>query len=152
MTSGPPYRAVDVARRMVEISIDKELWLTNLELQKVLYFTWVDYFAKYRVRLFEDQEFEAWKYGPVVPDVYYDYWLNVANLIFITDHPTNPIDSKTSDFLEEELRKYTGMSAGHLADKAHQEGSPWQRSYQEGDKTKIPFSAIEESVLSSSGI
>lgn len=152
MTGGPPYKAVDVARRMVEISIDKELWLTNLKLQKVLYFTWVDYFAKYRVRLFEDQEFEAWKYGPVVPDVYYDYWLNVANLIFITDHPANPIDSETSDFLEEELRKYTGMSAGHLVDKAHQEGSPWQRSYQEGDKTKIPFSAIEKSVLSSSGI
>lgn len=144
------YKAVDVARRMVQLSIDNGLWLTNLKLQKVLYFAWADYFRETKGgHLFDDRHFEAWKYGPVVPDVYYDHWLNVSRLIFATREPSEDV-SALDGFLLAELRKYNGYTAGQLVDMTHYDGSPWKEVYVEGRKEEIPFSLIETSATSSS--
>ena len=97
------HKAVDVARRMVQLSIENNLWITNLQLQKILYFTWIDYCKAGCGRLFEDQKFEAWKYGPVVEKVYYEYWLNVSRLIFFTKEPEEDM-SDVSDFLLDTLK------------------------------------------------
>ena len=139
------YKAVDVARRMVQLSIDNELWLTNLKLQKVLYFAWVDYYKETNGKhLFDDKKFEAWKYGPVVPDVYYDHWLNVSRLIFATLAPSEDV-SALDEFLLKELKKYNRYTAGQLVDMTHYDGSPWKESYVEGRKEEIPFRLIETS-------
>ena len=46
--------------------------MTNLRLQKLLYFAQGWYLARYGKPLFSD-EIEAWTYGPVVPEVYQTY-------------------------------------------------------------------------------
>lgn len=143
------YKAVDVARRMVQLSIENNLWITNLQLQKILYFTWIDYCRAGHGRLFEDRKFEAWKYGPVVEEVYYEYWLNVSRLIFFTKKPGEDM-SDVSDFLLDSLRKYQPMKTSVLVDMAHEEGSPWAECYEAGKKEEIPFSLIERSVSASS--
>ena len=143
------HKAVDVARRMVQLSIENKLWITNLQLQKILYFTWIDYYKSGRGRLFEDKHFEAWKYGPVVSDVYYEYWLNVARLIFITKSPEGDM-SDVSDFLLESLTTYRTKSASELVRLTHKPGSPWDLCYEEGKKEEIPFSLIESSVSNGS--
>lgn len=143
------YSAVDIARKMVRLSIDNGLWLTNLKLQKVLYYTWRDYYQKTGKRLFDDDPFQAWMYGPVVPSVYYEYWTNVASLIFITKDPESEIDEGVSQFLLDELIKYKKISASHLVNLTHAEGTPWSIYRAKGDRTKIPFEAIEETVCRS---
>lgn len=143
------YKAVDIARKMVRLSIDHGLWLTNLKLQKVLYYTWRDYYEKTGKRLFDDDQFQAWMYGPVVPSVYYEYWTNVASLIFITDDPAEEIDQDTSDFLLQELEKYRSISASDLVSLTHAEGTPWSICHAKGDKTEIPFKMIEDTVCRS---
>mgnify|MGYP003207661723 CR=1 FL=1 len=143
------YKAVDVARRMVQLSIENKLWITNLQLQKILYFTWIDYYKKGNGRLFEDKKFEAWKYGPVVKEVYYEYWLNVSRLIFFTKEPEEDM-SDVSDFLLDSLKKYQPMKTSVLVDMAHEEGSPWADRYEIGKKEEIPFSLIERSASANS--
>ena len=143
------FTAKSIARKMVRLSIDHGLWLTNLKLQKVLYYTWRDYYEKTGKRLFEDDRFQAWMYGPVVPSVYYDFWTNVASLIFITDDPEQEIDAETSDFLLEELEKYKSISASNLVNLTHAEGTPWSICHAKGDKTDIPSELIEDSVCRS---
>lgn len=66
------YSAKDIGRETVNLSIDSKCWISNLKLQKLLYFSWLEYYRRNGTPLFEE-EFEAWKYGPVVPSVYYDY-------------------------------------------------------------------------------
>lgn len=144
------YKAVDIARRMVQLSIDHKLWITNLQLQKILYFTWVDYYKETGTRLFEDQPFEAWKYGPVVSEVYFEYRSNMARLIFLTKEPEQDM-SDVSGHLLKSLEKYRAVTTRKLVDMAHEEGSPWERCYREGRKERIPFSMIERSVSASSG-
>lgn len=142
------YKAVDIAREMVRLSIVNDLWITNLQLQKILYFTWMDYYEAYRIRLFEDRHFEAWKYGPVVGDVYYEYWLNVSRLIFITKEPGSDM-SKVSDFLLKSLETFHVKSAKELMKMVHEPSSPWDVSYEEGEKREIPFPLMESSALMS---
>lgn len=143
------FKAVDVARRMVQLSIEHKLWITNLQLQKILYFTWIDYFKEGNGHLFDDQPFEAWKYGPVVHDVYYEYWLNVSRLIFFTKEPEEDM-SGISEYLLESLKKYHRIKTSELVDMAHEDGSPWAICYKVGKKETIPFGLIEKSVSVSS--
>ena len=49
------YNAVDLARRLIKLSIENEIWLTNMKLQKLLYFAWKDYYREHRRYLFEDE-------------------------------------------------------------------------------------------------
>lgn len=46
--------------------------ITNLRLQKLLYFIQVAFLLDYDEVAFTEN-IEAWPYGPVVPDVYFDY-------------------------------------------------------------------------------
>ena len=59
--------------------------LTNLKLNKLLYYAQGEYLARTGKPLFDD-EIQAWDYGPVVPVIYYKYKRNNANEITpITD-------------------------------------------------------------------
>lgn len=56
------------------INIAKYLFLhidniTNLKLQKIMFFTYVDYYRKYNEELLFEDQFEAWVYGPVIPEL-----------------------------------------------------------------------------------
>lgn len=46
--------------------------VTNLKLQKILYYVQGYFLAKFDRPLFPD-EIQAWKFGPVVPSVYYEF-------------------------------------------------------------------------------
>lgn len=143
------YKAVNIARRMIQLSIENRLWITNLQLQKILYFTWIDYYRDTGTRLFDDQPFEAWKYGPVISKVYLEYKSNMARPIFLTKEPDEDM-SAVSEHLLRSLEKYRAVPTGKLVDMAHAEGSPWERCYREDRMERIPFSMIERSVLASS--
>ena len=43
--------------------------ITNLQLQKLLFYAQAEYFNKHQRRLFEE-EIQAWRHGPVVKEVY----------------------------------------------------------------------------------
>lgn len=49
--------------------------ITNLQLQKILYYVQGYFLKNYGYPAF-DAEIEAWQYGPVVPEAYYDFCIN----------------------------------------------------------------------------
>ena len=76
------HSALDVARYIINYSNKKDYHISNLKLQKLLYFTQAYYLA------FTDshkpcfpERIEAWNFGPVVPEVYH------FHIIFQTDFP-----------------------------------------------------------------
>jgi uncharacterized phage-associated protein len=64
------HKALDIAHKLLQLATnsDDEL-LTNLKLQKMLYYQQGFHLARFETPLFEE-EMEAWMYGPVVPFVY----------------------------------------------------------------------------------
>lgn len=60
------YDAAEVAKFIITECFKSNIAISNLKLQKMLYFLWVDFFKKTGRRLFMD-DFCAWQLGPVVP-------------------------------------------------------------------------------------
>ena len=74
--------ARDVAAYFIQKSSEvNENDLTNLKLQKILFYTQAEHLHQRDVALFADP-IEAWKYGPLVADVY--NWLRGCGAYAIT--------------------------------------------------------------------
>jgi len=66
----PPYKAVQVANKFIELGKrDGVCDLTNMKLQKLVFFAHSAMLGDYDRPLIEE-EFRAWKHGPVVYDLY----------------------------------------------------------------------------------
>ena len=68
------YKVDDIANKILAkaTSNDCEDLITNLKLQKLLYYMQGFHLAFFNAPLF-NEEIEAWTYGPVVPESYYKY-------------------------------------------------------------------------------
>ena len=137
------YSAVDVAKYIVTYSNQKSKPVSNLKLQKILYFAWIDYFKQKNSYLFEDH-ICAWGFGPVVPAVYRRFCIYAGEPIN-RDYEAE-IKPEDTDTLNDIIDKYLDLSASELVSKSHKENHPWHRIYNngEGRQSQIPFELIVE--------
>jgi len=140
--------ALDVANYFIQASSqDHEPDLTNLKLQKLLYFAQGKYLAKFDKPLFEE-DVEAWNYGPVVKSVYHQFKHCGAFpiTVFDTNFTTSLPDDKMQ-FLNEVWSEYSKYSAEHLVDITHEENSPWEKHYESGQNNIIPHDELRQYFL-----
>jgi uncharacterized phage-associated protein len=123
-----PYPVLDIANELLRLADEGNGDLmTNLKLQKLLYYQQGFHLAYFGQPLF-NEDIEAWMYGPVVPVVYRNYEANGRVGI-------EPDATKTFEFnSEEELRLflkvydiYNQYSASYLIEMTHHE-SPWMQT------------------------
>ncbi|MDX9703757.1 MAG: DUF4065 domain-containing protein [Candidatus Auribacterota bacterium] len=98
--------------------------ITNLKLQKLLYYAQAWHLVFFEMPLF-DEDFKAWAYGPVLTSIYAKLKKHGNNEIPIIKHRTSNIgDPNVEQLLEEVLSVYGGKSVYHLIDLTHSE-KPW---------------------------
>ncbi len=115
-------------------------YLTNLKLQKLLYYSQAWHLALYDEPLFND-ELQAWVHGPVVPHVYGQYKAWGFNPI--TADATFPTLAKRSEKLIKEVyQKYSKFTGYELEQMTHEE-LPWNEA-----RGGIPLDQTSNSVLS----
>ena len=97
---------------------DQEL-ISNLKLQKLVYYAQGLYIAVYGKPLFSDK-IKAWNYGPVVPELYHYYKKHNSRGI-PADKNFNPktINRDTKKFLDEIYEVFGQFSAIRLMKLAH---------------------------------
>ena len=66
------YDAIDVARYVINYSQEIGSPVSNLKLQKILYFIQGIYLSTLDKPCFSD-DIEAWGFGPVISDVYHEF-------------------------------------------------------------------------------
>lgn len=143
---GTKYTAQDIADYIVQYCNSKKEPISNLQLQKILYFVWIDYYKENKEYLF-DEEFNAWRLGPVIISVYNRYCV----------YGGMPIVSYSSKhfpdlgLLDELIDRYRSMSASELVRKSHENRGAWDEIYNvqnkdsaRSDRGKIPFKLIIE--------
>lgn len=132
-------------------SLLQENDLTNLKLQKILFYAQAETLHKVGVPLF-NEPIEAWKYGPVVPQVY--EWLKGCGAYPITafdvDLASEEIDPAADRLLSDVWSRYNKYSAGYLVDKTHAEGSPWKTTYDKTRNNEIPIADVKNAELQAS--
>lgn len=122
------YDAIDVANHIIAYCNEMNYRISNLKLQKILYFVQADFLAQTNRACFVD-EIEAWEYGPVVPRVYQKFkFYGGSDIILIggVRHDViNWADERRINDMVDECIDYT---AGELVDITHRQ-RPWREAY-----------------------
>lgn len=99
--------------------------ITNLKLQKTLYYLQGYYSKKIGSPLFTD-DFEHWPYGPVIPSVYFAFCSFGADAIDVEPSaaPFSEYNSEEKKVIRDVINKCLSMTARSLVEQSHKE-SPW---------------------------
>lgn len=138
--------AIDIANYFVVLASNvDENDLTNLKLQKLLYFAQGRALAKTKNPLF-DEEIEAWALGPVVKSVY-DTFKGCGNFpITVFDTPAKPrnITAENQVFLNKIWEELGKFSAAYLVNETHKANTPWKKYYSKESINIIPKEEMAE--------
>ncbi len=116
------FTADQVADTLIFLARKRKIDISNLKLQKLLYYAQAWNLAFYGEPLF-NEEFEAWIHGPVVPRQFHRFkhlrWATI-------DTDVEPVmDAELHAHLEKILEAYGKASANQLERLSHSE-SPWR--------------------------
>lgn len=125
------HKALNIAKYIVNYFIEQNNPINNLQLNKILYLIQIDLNCK-----LIKEDFEAWSFGPVIPDVYYFFKDNGANTI--KRHYPVELNDETQIMLEGSLSVFHNMTAGELVTICHNKNSSWDIVYKEDKNNIIP--------------
>lgn len=147
MPSTPTPKAV--ARTLIEMAAKKGVAVTNLKLQKLLYFAHGFMLAQHGRPLI-GEPFEAWQYGPVVESLYHDLKIFGTGRIgpkdgFVPVWPELPASAlEEREAIGAVLDQLGGNSASELIRISHDANGPWHAVFKANTKNiRIEDSAIE---------
>jgi uncharacterized phage-associated protein len=123
------YSASTVAGHIVSYAHNHGIPITNLQLQKILYFLQLRFYGEKNAPLFDD-DIEKWKLGPVVPNVYHDYKIFGSNPITLVLKESNPFGEKISseheEIINEIIDKLLKEDGFNLVERTHKH-SAWKK-------------------------
>lgn len=127
--------ALAVANEFIKLSHSNERPITNMKLQKLVYFAQGFYAAMNNGERLFKEDFEAWKYGPVIPELYHKFKVYFAGAI-PANHPFKESseltdqEEKVIQWVYDNLGKYTAIQ---LSNFSHLENSPWATVFNNQD-------------------
>lgn len=125
-------RAMDLADYIVSSCSKENEPVSNLQLQKMLYFLQTVYCRATRGELLFDEEFEAWPYGPVLPEVYFSYSKYGGRAIDMSRSCSLGLPSNVMTFINDGIKTLRRKSPWELVRTSHASGSPWDQVWQNG--------------------
>jgi len=115
------YDAFDIAKYFLFKAQSDEELISNLKLQKLLYYAQGLHLAFFNSPLF-NKEIKAWTYGPVVPELYHMYKKHSsAGIPADESFDPNNIDEETQEYLDEIYEVFGQFSALRLKDLTHED-------------------------------
>ncbi|MBQ3001214.1 MAG: DUF4065 domain-containing protein [Bacilli bacterium] len=125
---------IDVAAKYIVNKAE----ITNLSLQKILYYVQMFYMAIYKKHAFNSR-CNAWEYGPVFGTIYHKYKRFGKNII-VDEMPENELDKDLKETIDNVL-KYFGCYTGIVLKSFTHQETPWI------DAIKSENKIIEKNVI-----
>lgn len=154
-----PYDPRGVANLVLDEADRVGVKITNLSLQKLIYFAHGIFLNETRQPLVGGY-FEAWQYGPVHPVIYrafrpagsepIDFRARAQDVLTGNLKPiSEPGDVAVRRLSQQVLNSYGKLSAGRLVDISHAKNSPWSFIVEKGRRSvafglRIPDTVILE--------
>lgn len=137
--------AYEIANYLVYLMNDVCDDLSNMKLNKILYYAQGHFLVKTGHTLFPDS-IEAWDHGPIIYDVYSQYKANADAPIKSWDAALiNHLSDEEQNFLIDIARTYSKYTASALRNMTHVPNGPWDKAYIPGVlHTEIPVSTIKD--------
>lgn len=152
-----PYNVLEVSRYAIEYSNKKNYGISNLKLQKILYFIQAYFLVEASKKCFKEK-IEAWNFGPVVPEVYREYKrfggtniptmtskLEFYNMWDVKRVPYGEITISDEDkkLIDDVIDHFSEYSATDLVKLTHHQ-APWKNAYSPYENNEITTESIEE--------
>lgn len=134
MTEEGSMKSIQVANAFI-LRHGSDIDITNLVLNKLVYFAQVESLRETGKPLFEDK-IEAWSYGPVEKDVYYTFRKYGRNRISKSEGEAAK-DEQTLSIIDRTAKKYGFLTAFDLVGFSHRKNSAWKNVYKEGESVEI---------------
>ena len=143
------HSALDLARYVINTCNAKNFEITNLKLQKILYFIQANFLVEEGKACFCD-EIEAWDFGPVIPSVYREFkcfgsldipsikeYYEFDNTVFeiIKKQYECIFNKREKELIDEILVQCSNILTSSLVSITHNQ-TPWIEAYSQG-KNKI---------------
>ena len=119
------YSVIEIAKYVISYCMEMGTPISNLQLQKILYFLQV-YYVRKGFPLFRE-EIYAWQHGPVILEVYHmfsGYGASRIQNIYTTE--VSPADEANLLPIVEKLRT---IDPWELVNMTHRKGQPWDLVY-----------------------
>lgn len=155
------YDPRPIANAMLDIAQQLQLPLTNVDINKILYFSHASHLAFFRKPLLR-LSFEAWQFGPVMPVIYHQFKKHGRDPITTratimcaktgadieADYTVLDIDDS---WLAGMVEHYGNMSSGALIALSHEQGGAWDLVWNGDNRNRfgmsIPDKLIEQTFL-----
>ncbi len=131
-----------VANTFLYYAFNEGIDVSPMKLQKLTYFLFREYAKKTGEHLFTEQ-FEVWKYGPVIPSIYYEFQSfgkgkitkfakNAQNKVQILNLNANSALAECFHLIWSRYKYYSGVNLSAIT---HRSGTPWYKAKKEGKMT-----------------
>ena len=138
------YNVIDIAKKIIKMADDDIANggdnITNLKLQKLLYYQQGYHLAQFDKPLF-DENVEAWMYGPVVP-VAYDYFQQYGAQSLPVEKDVIILPDEEESLFYQVYDAYREFSAIGLMNMTHRE-KPWTEAVPHNRGTVISQDAMK---------
>ncbi len=137
------YDVLTIANYIIELCNKKGYSISNLKLQKMLYFTQALFLVNKNEACFRE-EIEAWDYGPVVPSVYRRFKTYGSSTIpYLGEDVSNKISNSDRTLIEKVVDFFSKYTASALVELTHRQ-APWKKAYIPHFGNVISKSSIQE--------
>lgn len=138
------YPVIDISNKIIaNTDIVKGETISNLKLQKMLYYLQGFFIAVFDKRLYEG-EIEAWQYGPVVREAYYHFKkFGSSSISLVGDEAIITLPKSEEELFCEVLEEYGQFSAIKLMNMTHEE-LPWKKTFHENPQGEITYELLKE--------
>lgn len=137
------YKALDIARYILYKYTQMGLPITNLKLQKMLYFVQRESLRENDEAMFKEV-IEAWQFGPVVPEVYYRYAGYGGMKIEVFEDPKIYINANDINLIDNVIERYKNQNPWLMVDETHSRGLAWDRACNNCQSFYHPIISLEE--------
>ena len=138
------YKVIDVANYIISYCKKHEYSISNLKLQKLLYFVQAEFLIVLNYPAFQE-EIEAWDFGPVVPEVYQHFkiWGSSEIPNIFARNAQEKIYKNDQMIMNEILKACAPYSASALVEITHNQ-APWANAYERYCNNVITKESIRE--------
>ena len=136
------YSVLDVAKYIIQYCKIQGYYISNLKLQKILYFVQAEFLVVSNRACFRE-EIEAWDFGPVVPEVYHEYKCFGSSRIIDNSFDYTNITKNDRTLIEGIVDECSKYSASQLVELTHKQ-RPWKDAYQKYHNNIISNESIRE--------
>ena len=136
------YSALEVARYIIHHEAQQGRTVSNLRLQKLLYFVQVQFVVNgHDASPCFNEKMEAWGFGPVVREVYYEYRYYGGAMIPPDRNFSTAITPRDQSMIDEILDECAKYSTSALVDATHAQ-TPWQAARRNPYNNEITIESI----------